>query len=160
MPPDTPNLTLSLRASLFHIIHDFYHYDVMTLLKNFCARHWMESRERASYRAPHLLNPGLPLVVCLIRTFNYRLFFWHRKLSLTPVFLPLILYWKMWLLAKVQNVMYNTPNGQSTKLNNGCLKMIFVFYFSQPLWNIYVLKFICEVIQNAQYLKNSIMSYW
>jgi len=27
MPPDTPRLALLLRASLFHITHDFYHND-------------------------------------------------------------------------------------------------------------------------------------
>jgi len=36
MPPDTPRLTVPLRASLFYITHDFYHYDLMTVLKNFC----------------------------------------------------------------------------------------------------------------------------
>jgi len=32
MPPDTSRLALPLRASLFHITHDFYHYGLMTLL--------------------------------------------------------------------------------------------------------------------------------
>ena len=30
MPPDTLTLALPLRASLFHITHNFYHYDLMT----------------------------------------------------------------------------------------------------------------------------------
>jgi len=38
MSPDTPRLALPLRVSLFYITHDFYHYDSMTLLKNFCTR--------------------------------------------------------------------------------------------------------------------------
>ena len=33
MLPDTPRLALPLRASLFYITHDFYHYDLMTILK-------------------------------------------------------------------------------------------------------------------------------
>jgi len=39
MAPDTPKLVLHLPVSLFHITHDFYHYDLMTLLKNVCTRH-------------------------------------------------------------------------------------------------------------------------
>ena len=40
MAPDNSKLVLHLPASLFHITHDFYHYDlVMTLLKDVCTRH-------------------------------------------------------------------------------------------------------------------------
>jgi len=39
MTPDTPKLVLHLPASLFHITHDFYHYVLMTFLKNVCTRH-------------------------------------------------------------------------------------------------------------------------
>jgi len=40
MAPDTSKLGLHFPASLFHITHDFYHYyDLVTLLKNFCACH-------------------------------------------------------------------------------------------------------------------------
>jgi len=39
MAPDTSKLVLHLPASLFHITHDFYHYNLMTLLKNVCTRH-------------------------------------------------------------------------------------------------------------------------
>jgi len=35
MVSDTLKLVLHLPASLFHITHDFYHYDLITLLKNF-----------------------------------------------------------------------------------------------------------------------------
>ena len=38
MTPDTLKLALHLPASVFHITHDFYHYDLMTL-KNVCTRH-------------------------------------------------------------------------------------------------------------------------
>jgi len=31
----------------------------MTLLKNFCTRHWVGPRKSASNRAPHLLRPAL-----------------------------------------------------------------------------------------------------
>jgi len=33
MLPDTPRLTLPLRALLFYITRDFYHYDLMTSSK-------------------------------------------------------------------------------------------------------------------------------
>jgi len=36
MPTDIHRLALLLRASLFHITHDF---TIMTLFKNFCTRH-------------------------------------------------------------------------------------------------------------------------
>jgi len=59
MAPDTPKLVLHLPASLFHITHDLYHYDLMTLLKNVCTCHWMGPGKSASNRAPHLLKPAL-----------------------------------------------------------------------------------------------------
>jgi len=39
MPPDTPRLTVPLRASLFHITQVFYHYDLMIVLQNSCTHH-------------------------------------------------------------------------------------------------------------------------
>jgi len=36
VPPDIPRSALPLRASLFHVTHDLYDYDLMTLLKNIC----------------------------------------------------------------------------------------------------------------------------
>jgi len=39
MPPDPSRLALPVHASLFHITHDFYLYDFMTLLNNLCTRH-------------------------------------------------------------------------------------------------------------------------
>jgi len=39
MPPETLRLTLAIQVSLFHITHNFYHCDLMTLHKNFCTRH-------------------------------------------------------------------------------------------------------------------------
>jgi len=46
MPPDTPRVALPLRASLYYITHDFYHYDLMTLLKNSAhATQWGPAKE-------------------------------------------------------------------------------------------------------------------
>jgi len=39
IPQDTLVCHYPFRASLFHIAHDFYDYDLMPLLKNFCSRH-------------------------------------------------------------------------------------------------------------------------
>ena len=64
MAPDTPKLVLHLPASLFHITHYYYHYDLMTLLKNFCTRQWMGLRKSASNRAPHLVRPALTVCMC------------------------------------------------------------------------------------------------
>jgi len=36
--PRHPSLAFPLRVLLLHITHDFYHYDLMFLLKNFCTR--------------------------------------------------------------------------------------------------------------------------
>jgi len=47
-----------LPASLFHIT-DFYHYDLMYHLKNFCTRYEVGPCKRVSKRAPHLLRPSL-----------------------------------------------------------------------------------------------------
>jgi len=65
MPPDAPRVALPFQASLFYITHDFYHYDLVTLLKNFCIRHSMGLRKRTSNRAPYLLRPALKTTVLL-----------------------------------------------------------------------------------------------
>ena len=59
VPPVIPRLALLLRASHFHITHYFYHYDLMTLLKNFCTRQLVGPLKSASNRAPHLQRPVL-----------------------------------------------------------------------------------------------------
>jgi len=59
VPPDIPRSALPLRASLFHVTHDLYDYDLMTLLKNICTGQWVGPRKSASNRVTHLRRPAL-----------------------------------------------------------------------------------------------------
>jgi len=92
MPPDTPRLALPLLASLFHDINNFYHYDLMILLKNVCTNHRMGPHKSASNRAPHLLRPALSLGQWFPTFFDAFLPLLILELSFLPygIFIPLL----------------------------------------------------------------------
>jgi len=85
MPPDTPRLALPLLASLFHDTNNFYHYDLMILLRQ-------GPRKSASNRAPHLQRPALSLGQWFPTFFDAFLRLLILELSFLPygIFIPLL----------------------------------------------------------------------
>jgi len=65
--PDTPILSLPFPVSLFHNTHDFYHYDLMTLLKKSAhATEWDATKRFLIGPRMHLLRLALTGVAVML----------------------------------------------------------------------------------------------